>query len=664
MSLKAFGDFDDAAVKNAAFLSYAAYAEATAPGGDLSKGSNLPKYLSDGGWTLLNLPGADPDGYYTKSHTSNAAAFAAVKGDTLAVAIRGTDTALGEPELAKDFASASFTPLAYYNDVLPYINEALKDANTHSGIEKILIIGHSLGGQAAELFAVDPKGVDELSHTIGSQVGLDARFQPEDISIITFGSPGTPEKTNDGHSALQNRVLGIYNFQDPIYHIYSDNPPSPHDLIAQGVVRSLFIAHNAYWINNHLGAIIEKVELVNPVQSFGEYVHIGTQKSLYIPDMDDLLSFNVPFINQKPFGVDVPQHNPKAYQTEIEAIVGSKLSDFANAQTTFVFGGNNFSLSSNDVLDVSNVDSKFSFLDNQQKSQHFLLGLAGNDTLTGGAGNDLLDGDGGSSFLESGQDTLRGGDGNDILSGGWGFDTLDGGIGDDTADYQYVSGDGLVVDLATGNAILETRIATLPGESETVVRLEQDTILNIENVIGGAGADIIDGNPVNNRLEGRDGADTLRGGIGDDTLDGGAGNDTLDGGPDADPMNVGTLTGGPGNDQFLSSTGSDVIKDFNYQEDALWLPADTTWWFNSWANTTILTYLNGTVALEGVDLGPIAKNYPWLKETPLAAMTHSIDITNAMSTTPGNAVPWNGDENLELIGVSQDAVSPDWLMIA
>ena len=84
-------------------------------------------------------------------------------------------------------------------------------------------------------------------------------------------------------------------------------------------------------------------------------------------------------------------------------------------------------------------------------------------------------------------------------------------------------GDGLVADLATGIAILETRIATLPGEPETVVWLEQDIIRNIENVIGGEGADIIDGNPVNNRLEGRDGADTLRGGIGDDTLDGGAG---------------------------------------------------------------------------------------------------------------------------------------------
>jgi serralysin len=195
----------------------------------------------------------------------------------------------------------------------------------------------------------------------------------------------------------------------------------------------------------------------------------------------------------------------------------------------------------------------------------------------------------------------------------------------------------------------------------------------IENAIGGDGNDIIGGNQASNKLEGRNGNDvlggsggndTLSGGEGNDTLDGGPGNDMLDGGPDADPINVDTLTGGLGKDQFLFSTGSDVIKDFNYQEDALWLLADTTWSFNSWANTTILTYLNGTVALEGVDLGPVAKDYPWLKETSLAAMTQSIDITNAMSTTSGNVGPSTGDENLNLIGVSQDAVSPDWLMIA
>ena len=70
------------------------------------------------------------------------------------------------------------------------------------------------------------------------------------------------------------------------------------------------------------------------------------------------------------------------------------LSHFATDQTVLVFGGNNTSLLSDDNLDASKIDSQYGIL---ATSQHFLLGLAGNDALTGGAGNDLLDGDGGSS---------------------------------------------------------------------------------------------------------------------------------------------------------------------------------------------------------------------------------------------------------------------------
>ena len=58
--------------------------------------------------------------------------------------------------------------------------------------------------------------------------------------------------------------------------------------------------------------------------------------------------------------------------------------------------------------------------------------------------------------------------------------------------------------------------------------------LNIENLIGGSGGDLLDGNARPNRLEGGAGADTLRGGAGADTLIGGAGADTLDGGGDND----------------------------------------------------------------------------------------------------------------------------------
>jgi serralysin len=72
----------------------------------------------------------------------------------------------------------------------------------------------------------------------------------------------------------------------------------------------------------------------------------------------------------------------------------------------------------------------------------------------------------------------------------------------------------------------------------------------IENAIGGAGADTINGNDVVNVLRGRDGGDVLDGFGDDDQLHGGAGNDTLSGGWGADQF------------WFEPGSGRDVIVDF------------------------------------------------------------------------------------------------------
>jgi Ca2+-binding RTX toxin-like protein len=111
-------------------------------------------------------------------------------------------------------------------------------------------------------------------------------------------------------------------------------------------------------------------------------------------------------------------------------------------------------------------------------------GLAGNDSIDGGAGND----------------TLLGNTGNDTLIGGAGNDTLDGGADNDTADYSNVA-TAVTVNLTTG-------VATGDGT---------DTLISIENVNGGAGADLITGSAVDN---------ILKGGAGNDTMDGAAGIDT------------------------------------------------------------------------------------------------------------------------------------------
>jgi Ca2+-binding RTX toxin-like protein len=66
----------------------------------------------------------------------------------------------------------------------------------------------------------------------------------------------------------------------------------------------------------------------------------------------------------------------------------------------------------------------------------------------------------------------------------------------------------------------------------TVAAGDTDTLVAIENVVGGSGNDRLVGDAATNRLSGGAGADTLMGGGGDDTLVGGAGNDAIFGGTD------------------------------------------------------------------------------------------------------------------------------------
>ena len=142
-------------------------------------------------------------------------------------------------------------------------------------------------------------------------------------------------------------------------------------------------------------------------------------------------------------------------------------------------------------------------------------GGAGNDTLTGGPDTDVLSGG-------DGDDTLHGGDGNDDLTGGAGGDTVDGGGGDDNLD------GGLGTDMLIGGlgvddtADYSTRIGSLfvaldgtarSGDGCPFVECpggENDTIArDVEDAVGGAGADILVGNGSDNTFDGGPGADTF-----------------------------------------------------------------------------------------------------------------------------------------------------------
>ncbi|WP_017999646.1 calcium-binding protein [Paracoccus sp. N5] len=173
------------------------------------------------------------------------------------------------------------------------------------------------------------------------------------------------------------------------------------------------------------------------------------------------------------------------------------------------------------------------------------LVLLGNGD-TNGTGNglaNLIVGNGGSNLLfgAAGADTLEGGQGRDTLDGGAGVDTL------------RFSGAGPVrVNLG------------LSGPQATGYGL--DSIRNIENLLTGAGNDILTGNALTNTLTASAGNDRIAGMGGHDRLFGQAGADRLRGGLGND-----TLHGGPGADSFVfaAGDGADRILDFVDGQDRI-----------------------------------------------------------------------------------------------
>jgi Ca2+-binding RTX toxin-like protein len=176
-----------------------------------------------------------------------------------------------------------------------------------------------------------------------------------------------------------------------------------------------------------------------------------------------------------------------------------------------------------------------------------LEGGDGNDTLVGAAGNDTLLG-------QAGDDTFSYsiGDGNDALvDGGDGVDTLSilGNLGANTLTVTY---DGSVITSITGTVAsllnVEHVTADLAGGTDVLSygatsanvsvnlgahaasgfsAISGQAISNIENVVGGSGADTLTGDNLANNLGGGGGNDTLTGGGGNDAVTGDAGNDTF-----------------------------------------------------------------------------------------------------------------------------------------
>lgn len=199
--------------------------------------------------------------------------------------------------------------------------------------------------------------------------------------------------------------------------------------------------------------------------------------------------------------------------------------------------GSAFGYGGNDTLTGTDLSNDFLY---GGTGQDVIAGLQGDDFLFGQSGNDVLRGG-------DGRDQLFGGAGNDVLDGGAGANLLDGGAGNDV--YRVWSVEDVVNEYAnSGIDLIRTTMASLSlmtgrvgqyTHAENLVYDGRGNFVGVGNdlnnqILGAAGADLLDGGFGNDRLFGNGGSDTLQGGAGVDVLNGGAGGDRLDGGAGSD----------------------------------------------------------------------------------------------------------------------------------
>ena len=158
-----------------------------------------------------------------------------------------------------------------------------------------------------------------------------------------------------------------------------------------------------------------------------------------------------------------------------------------------------------------------------------VYGAEGNDWLLGGTGDDEFDGG-------PGNDEASGLAGNDTyLSGieGDGTDTWNGG-----ADYDGISYARREADVTVTSCISAAFLMCNSGECVCTDMSgepgENDRVVNVEELTGGAGNDILRGTDAADSLSGGPGDDALFGLGGSDLLFGQLGEDTFEGGTDGD----------------------------------------------------------------------------------------------------------------------------------
>ena len=165
-----------------------------------------------------------------------------------------------------------------------------------------------------------------------------------------------------------------------------------------------------------------------------------------------------------------------------------------------------------EVPDIENLYGSFLHDD-------ILIGAHNSNRIIGFKGDDELDGRGGHDLLEGrdGADVLRGGDGNDLSSYAHSDEAVEVRLHNGTARGGDAEGD-------TYPGVKTVEYVNPAGETREI------EVPDVEDLIGSAHDDILEGAHGPNRLGGYRGDDILDGREGDDWLDGGPGADMLRGG--------------------------------------------------------------------------------------------------------------------------------------
>ena len=171
-----------------------------------------------------------------------------------------------------------------------------------------------------------------------------------------------------------------------------------------------------------------------------------------------------------------------------------------------------------------------------------LNGIAGDDdvVIRGTTGNDLFVVNG-STILLNGFSIIISGIENVILAGDAGSDRYQicADLPTGNVRIEDVSGDADTLDFSTTmlNPVSLSLAELAPQRVNDNLTLQLNSSSGIENLLGGAKADVLYGNSLPNTITGNDGADRLFGGLGNDLLIGGNGSDQC--------------TGGAGDDAYL-----------------------------------------------------------------------------------------------------------------